>query len=351
MRPFTNILGAFLLAFTFRSARRHDTLLAAIALLKRRTLPDRVPLTHLSQTDQRLIFDQGKPDRRLYEVATLAILRDRLRSAEIWVDDSRSSRPIDEHLMPRSTFIAMKEEARLGLGVQSDGAQWLAEARQMLEFNLHRLAYRARSGNLEGVRLEAGTLIVTPTFGDIPAAAEELNAKISDMYPLVEVPDLLSEVHEWTGFADHFTHVRTGDVPKNVSAMLAGVLADATNLGPKRMAGASKGISAHQIGGMRTFHARSETLLLISTESRPGTDRYESAGPDSVSYFHRNRPQSQDGVEINRSRLRGPHLWTAYRNFSISGYVCSNWCGGYGLRAFHRWNVGYSWNRWVKLSF
>lgn len=103
------------------------------------------------------------------------------------------------------------------------------------------------------------TLIVTPTAGDVPAAAEELNAEISDMYPLVEVPDLLREVHEWTGFADCFTHVRTGDVPRNVSAMLAGVLADATNLGPKRMATASKGISAHQIGWMRTFHARSET--------------------------------------------------------------------------------------------
>jgi len=69
----------------------------------------------------------------------------------------------------------------------------------------------------------------------------------------------LREVHEWTGFADQFTHVRTGDVPQNVAAMLAGVLADGTNLGPKRMAGASKGISAHQIGWMRSFHARSET--------------------------------------------------------------------------------------------
>jgi hypothetical protein len=111
----------------------------------------------------------------------------------------------------------------------------------------------------EGVRLEAGTLIVTPTVSDVPAAAEELNAEISEMYPLVEVPDLLREVHEWTGFADYFTHVRTGDAPRNVTAMLAGILADATNLGPKRMAGASKGISAHQIGWMRTFHARSET--------------------------------------------------------------------------------------------
>ncbi len=257
--------GAFLQAFTFQSARRHDPLLAAISLLKRiyaekrRTLPDRVPLTHLSQADRRLILEQGQPDRRLYEIATLAVLRDRLRSADIWVDGSRSFRPIDEHLMPRSTFAAMKEEDRLGLGVQGDGAAWLAEARQMLDFNLKRLAHRVRSGKLEGVRLEAGTLIVTPTTGEVPAAADELNAEISDMYPMVEVPDLLREVHDWTGFADHFTHVRTGDIPRNVSAMLAGVLADATNLGPKRMASASKGISAHQIGWMRTFHARSET--------------------------------------------------------------------------------------------
>ncbi len=31
------------------------------------------------------------------------------------MDGSRSFRPIDEHLMPRSTFITMKEEDRLGL--------------------------------------------------------------------------------------------------------------------------------------------------------------------------------------------------------------------------------------------
>ena len=257
--------GAFLEAFTFRSARRHDPLLAAISLLKRlyaekrRALPERVPITHLSQAERKLILGQEKPDRRLYEIATLAALRDRLRSADIWVDGSRSFRPIDEHLMPRSTFTTMKEEDRLGLGVQGNGAQWLAEAHQMLDFNLKRLAHRARSGKLVGVRLEAGTLIVTPTAGEVPPAADELNAEISDMFPLVEVPDLLREVHEWTGFADCFTHVRTGDVPRNASAMLAGVLADATNLGPKRMASASKGISAHQIGWMRTFHARSET--------------------------------------------------------------------------------------------
>ena len=73
----------------------------------------------------------------------------------------------------------------------SDGAAWLSEARHVLDFNLRRLAYRVRAGQLEGVCLEGGTLIVTPTASDVPATAEELNVEISEMYPLVEVPDLL----------------------------------------------------------------------------------------------------------------------------------------------------------------
>ncbi|MFJ1311881.1 Tn3 family transposase [Agrobacterium sp. P15N1-A] len=257
--------GAFLQAFTFHARRRHDPLIAAIATLKmlyvegRRVLPDRLPIGHLGPSERKLVFEASKPDRRLYEIATLALLRERLRSGDIWVDGSRSFRPIDEHLMPKPAFVALTEEGKLGLGVQADGTAWLADVRQMMDFNLKRLAYRARNGKLEGVRLEAGTLILTPRASDVPAAVEDLNDEISDMYPLVEVPDLLREVHEWTGFADQFTHVRTGDAPQNISAMLAGVLADGTNLGPKRMAGASKGISAHQIGWMRSFHARSET--------------------------------------------------------------------------------------------
>ncbi len=260
--------GSFLQTFTFHSRRRHDPLLAAVATLRalytdgRRVLPDRVPVAHLTKSERELIFESGKPDRPLYEIATLALLRDRLRSRDVWVEGSHSFRPIDEHLVSQPTFIALKQEEKLGLGVQSDGAAWLAEARETMDFNLKQLARRARYGKLDGVRLEAGTLIVTPHASDIPAVAKDLKAEISEMYPLIDVPDLLREVHEWTGFADQFTHVRTGDAPQNTAAMLAGVLADGTNLGPKRMAGASKGISAHQIGWIRNFHARSETYRL-----------------------------------------------------------------------------------------
>ncbi len=49
--------------------------------------------------------------------------------------------------MPRSTFTTMKDEDRLGLGVHGDGAAWLTEARQMLDFNLKRLAHRHGQGS------------------------------------------------------------------------------------------------------------------------------------------------------------------------------------------------------------
>jgi hypothetical protein len=56
--------------------------------------------------------------------------------------------------------------------LHSDGVAWLSEARQTLDFNLESLAHRARAGKLKGVRLDAGTLIVTSNASDVPAAAE-----------------------------------------------------------------------------------------------------------------------------------------------------------------------------------
>ena len=69
----------FLETFTFCSSRRHDSLLAAIGTLKslnatsQRGLPDQVPVGHLSSKSRKLIFGQAKLDRRLYEIATLAV--------------------------------------------------------------------------------------------------------------------------------------------------------------------------------------------------------------------------------------------------------------------------------------
>jgi hypothetical protein len=100
--------------FTFRSSRRHDSLLAALGALKalnasgRRILPNRVPVGHLTTRARKLIFADAKPDRRLYEIATLAVLRERLRSGDIWIEGSRAFRPMDEQLMPKPVFASLR---------------------------------------------------------------------------------------------------------------------------------------------------------------------------------------------------------------------------------------------------
>ena len=131
----------------------------------------------MDEPAKKLILAGGKPDRPLYEVATLGALRDRLRSGDIWVEGSRAYRPLDEYLMPTGAFTEKKDADRLSLGVPADAPAWLDSMRRTLDFQLKQLAYRARAGKLEGVRLVDGALVVSPLESEVPEAAEALNTK------------------------------------------------------------------------------------------------------------------------------------------------------------------------------
>ncbi len=61
--------------------------------------------------------------------------------------------------------------------------------------------------------------------------------------PRVRITELLHEVNRATGFAAAFTNLRTGERCDEENALLAAILADATNLGLGRMAAASHGVT------------------------------------------------------------------------------------------------------------
>ena len=257
---------ALLAAFTFRSTRVRDPLLTAIELLRqlnrdgRRALPAKVPVGHLKEKVRKLIAADGKRDRRLWEIATLAVLRDRLRSGDVWVEGSRAFRPLEAQLMPSSTFEARKQEGDLQLGVPRDADAWIAGKQQELDFKLKQLSYRARTGKLAGIRLVDGVLTISKQHTKVPKAkVDAAKWLILDRMPQIDIPDLLAEIDAWTGFAQWFTHLRTGDTVHLAPALLAAILGDATNLGAKRMADASAGVSERQIIWARLFHIRPET--------------------------------------------------------------------------------------------
>jgi len=129
-----------------------------------------------------------------------------------------------------------------------------------MDFRLKQLAYRARAGKLPGVRLTDGVLVVSPQRSAVLKAAEVVKWQCLERMPLAEITDLIAEVDAWTGFSDCFPHLRIGDPIRSLSALHAAILADATNLGPRRMAEASDGVSARQIAWARLFHLRHETF-------------------------------------------------------------------------------------------
>ena len=231
-------------ALEFKAARSHDPTLSAIRLLRdlnrsgKRAVSADAPMPFRKDW-KRLISEQGQPNRRLYETAVFATLRDRLRSGDVWVERSSNYRRFDSYLLPMAAVPAITAE----LGLPETADKWLAARGAELDRRLKRFARRLQRGELEGVELRDGRLHVTPVKAATPPEAEALAARIDAMLPSVRITEVLHEVNRTTGFCTAFTNLRTGEPCDNENALLAAILADATNLGLTRMAAASPDFS------------------------------------------------------------------------------------------------------------
>lgn len=254
-------LPAFLEAFRFKAGRGGGTLLQAIEILResdaagRRALPDTAPMPFALRHWRGLIETEDGLDRRRYETAVAATLRERLRAGEVWVEGTRQYRRFDSYLVS----VPAAREALAGHGYALGAKAWIAERRRLLDERLSTLSQGLEADSLDGVRLVDGQLSITPPEAVTPPEALALDRRIDAQMPPVRITELLWEVAERTGFLDAFRDLRTGKPHDNPAAVLATILAGATNLGLERMALSSSGVTHAQLTWASTWYLRPET--------------------------------------------------------------------------------------------
>ncbi|MDQ4422092.1 Tn3 family transposase [Sphingobium sp. DEHP117] len=299
---------AFLDAFTFKASGTGTALIKAIDVIrdantrKSRDLPDGVPLPFPNRQWKRLITESGRIDRRRYEIAIMATLRDRLRAGDVWIEGTRNYQRFDAYLLGRRDAAKVADV----LPFDSNAASYLADRARNLDWRLRRFAKQLKTNKLEGVSLERDRLKLQQMPPVTPPEAEALDRKLDTLLPRVRITELLLEVAERTGFLNAFRDLRSGKEHDNPSTVLAAILADGTNLGLERMANASEGVSYAQLAWTHNWYLSPENYqaalaMIISAHHELPFARHWGAGTSSSSdgQFFRSGRSRSGAADVN----------------------------------------------------
>jgi TnpA family transposase len=192
------------------------------------------------------------------------------------------------------------------LGLPATADEWLDQRGKELDWRLKKFAQRLKRNQLDGVTLVDDRLQITPVRAMVPVEAETLADQLDAILPRIRITELLHEVARETGFMAAFKNLRTGEICPNESALLAAILADATNLGLSRMANASQGVTRDQLIWTHDAYIREDTYnaalaIIINVHHRLPVAAVWGDGTTSSSdgQFFRGGKRGATGGDIN----------------------------------------------------
>ena len=255
----------------------------------RRLRPDEVNADLVPVAWQRAVYHNrslpaGAVARDAYVLCILEQLHRRLRVRDIFARPSSRWADPRAQLLGGAEWQAVRGDVLAGLGLDQPAEAHLAEATAALDAAWQLLARR-----LEEAGRDASVQVV-PDGDRVKLSVERLQAagepaslvalrdNVDVMLPRVDLPDLLLEVHAWTGFLDEYTHIgglaaRMDDLPVSVAALL---VAEACNVGLTPVVKASvPALTRDRLSHVDQNYLRAEThsaanARLIEAQARVG---------------------------------------------------------------------------------
>ena len=256
----------FLDSLTMKATPALCDLLAGIEIIRclndrqARKVPDDAPTSFVRKRWENLVRTPEGLDRRFYELCVLSELRNSLRSGDIWVKDSRQFKDFEEYLLSPPHFAAQCDQKKLGLAVDTDCDRFLEARLAVLERELAAVEKRAAADELPAASITSqGRLKITPLDNAVPEEAKELMQQTYSLLPHLKITELLLEVDSWTDFTRHFSHLKSGESAEDGHLLLAAILADAINLGLRKMAESCPGMTYTKLTWLQAWHIRDET--------------------------------------------------------------------------------------------
>lgn len=236
---------------------------------------------------------QGAVDRDAYVVCVLEQLFRALKRRDVFASPSHRWSDPRARLLDGKGWEAVREDVLAGLSLEEDAEEHLRELTAVLDATWKQMAER-----LEEAGTGAKISIEVQPNGRAKLNVEKLHAlgepkslawlrgRVEKMLPKIDLPDLLFEVHAWTGFLDAFVHLGDGktrmkDLTTSVVALL---VSEACNIGMTPVVNPNhEALTRARLVHVDQYYLRAETIAaanaaLIEAQSRVSIVQYWGKG-------------------------------------------------------------------------
>ncbi|MGP3920991.1 Tn3 family transposase [Nonomuraea sp. 10N515B] len=293
VRPFLTLLGESPALGAASGGKRVLAAVRRLPALARRKVKQRALLP--KEIDEKLVPPMwrravyanpdllaGSVDRDAYVMCVLEQLMRALLRRDIFASPSHRWSDPRARLLDGAQWQAVREDVLAGLGLEVPVIEHLAERVHVLD-----AAWRQMADRLEEAGEEAKISIVVPERGRPKLNVERLGAlgesemlrwlraTTAAMLPRIDLPDLLFEVHSWTGFLDAFVHAADGSTRMEdlATSLVALLTSEACNIGLSPVINSNvRALTRDRLAHADQYYLRGETLaaanaLLIQAHS------------------------------------------------------------------------------------